>query len=231
VSARAVLFALEGLPRPEALLAIVGGAALGALLAGWAARLLTRWMTARPAPRWLLVVVRVLGAIVLGLLVAVWVWNGGGWGPFGNGPGPGGLPGAGPSADTNHPAGPPAGSTDSGGKSPREKDEPPPTPETTLSVEVLTDAAVRRAAGDKAAGERAVKEGRYYRLADKDPKDLQTLDGIEDVIKRRKAEKPPLQQLLLVLTRDDGPGTTAKSVRQLYALGQQYGLNPDYSKP
>ena len=46
-----------------------------------------------------------------------------------------------------------------------------------------------------------------------------------------KAEKPPLQQLLLVLTRDDGPGTTAKSVRQLYALGQQYGLNPDYSKP
>jgi hypothetical protein len=234
VNARPVLFALEGLPRPEALLAIVGGAALGALLAGWIARLLTRWLTTRPAPRWMLVLVRVLGAVALGLLVAVWVWNGGGWGPFGNGPGPGGLPGGqlggkagvgegggtGPKADSNNSGGtkPPA---DSGAK-------PPADPEKAMKVAVLTDAAVA-----KEAGEEAVKEHRYYRREDRDAKDagLYTLKGIEDAVEDRRGRQPPLEELVLVLPFEGGAGSRSKAVIDLKDWAQSKGLSVRVATP
>lgn len=72
-------------------LAVAGGAALGAFVVGFIVRLAGRFLTSRPVPRPVMMALRLLGAFAFGL--AVWLWlfgpGGPGWG------GSGGLFGAG----------------------------------------------------------------------------------------------------------------------------------------
>jgi hypothetical protein len=81
------------------ILAVVGGVAVGGLGTGWLVKVLTRPVTVKKLPTPLLRVSRILGGLVVGLIVAAWVFNlsgtggiggsGGGWWPFGQSGGAG----------------------------------------------------------------------------------------------------------------------------------------------
>jgi hypothetical protein len=81
------------------LLAVVGGVAAGGLLAGWLVKGLAKSLAFKSAPNSLLRVSRALGGLIVGLVVAAWVFNlggaggmggsGGGWWPFGQAGGSG----------------------------------------------------------------------------------------------------------------------------------------------
>ena len=209
-----LLAAWENFGKPEQILAIVGGAAVGAVGAGLLAQLLCRWMTTRKLPPGPTMVVRAIGGIVLGLLTAMWVWQGGGWGPFGPG-GPGGHDNAGPGPakpEANKPpeASPNKNSTDTQPQPPPEKETPTP-PESVLRVEVLTDDALRKLPG----GDEAVQDKREYRVESDDPKSLHTLDEMREVVRKRLSDKPPLLRLDIVLRPGASPDRTAGRVTQL----------------
>src|SRR5436305_1007491 len=88
-------------------LAVVGGAAVGALVVGLLVQLAARALSRREVPPWALTFVRLLGAVAAGL--AVWLLafgppgagglgGGGGWRPFGQSSS--GAPGTGTGAGT-----------------------------------------------------------------------------------------------------------------------------------
>src|SRR5262245_7662100 len=92
-------------------LAVIGGAALGGLLSGLLLQLLGRALFHRAIPKPALKLVRLLGAVALGLLVWFWVFGAGGMGglggsggfwPFGAKSGPGS--GTGTSAEGTTPS-------------------------------------------------------------------------------------------------------------------------------
>jgi hypothetical protein len=80
-------------------LAVVGAVAVGGLGTGWLVKGLAKGFAFKSAPAPLLRISRVLGGLILGLVVAAWVFNlggtggiggsGGGWWPFGQGSGSG----------------------------------------------------------------------------------------------------------------------------------------------
>ena len=80
-------------------LAIVGATAVGGLGTGWLVKALVKSLAFKSAPNSLLRISRVLGGLVVGLVVAAWVFNlggtggmggsGGGWWPFGQAGGSG----------------------------------------------------------------------------------------------------------------------------------------------
>ena len=207
-----IVFAgLENFARPEMWLAIVGGAAVGAFVSGLLAQLLCRAMTKRKLPPIPTLLVRVVGGVLLGALTAMWVWQGGGFGPGGPG-GPGGLTGtpgplnANPDKDKPPSPKPPDQPTD--------KDKPPPPKSNVLRVEVLPDAAVRQVVGEQ-GGEQAVKDKRFYRVeGETRPQDLLALPDMKKRIHDRLGEQPPLTEVDVV-TRPGSPDITAGRVNQL----------------
>jgi hypothetical protein len=66
-------------------LAVVGGAALGALVVGWLARWPGKWVGVRDYPRPVMRVIRLAGAVVVGWAVWIMVTAPGGLGLFGGG--------------------------------------------------------------------------------------------------------------------------------------------------
>jgi hypothetical protein len=210
------LFAVgEGFGKPEQILAIVGGAAVGAFVFGLIAQLMSRWLTTKPLPPFPTNTIRLVGGVLVGLLTAMWVWQGGGWGPGGLG-GPGTTEGPGASQ-----AKPDAGNAPT--KEPeasKEQSKPPDKerfapPETVLRIEVLEDAAL--SAYDKG-------EGRYYKIEGDDAKHPRTSTEMHDYIRKRLDDKPPLQRLDIV-TGPDSPDKSAGRVKQLRAV--IVGLAPD----
>ena len=81
---------MEILSKPVLLLATLGGAAAGAVGSGLIAQLTTRWLTMKKLPPLPTAVARGAGGLALGLLTALWVWQGGGGS---GGPGGVGVPG------------------------------------------------------------------------------------------------------------------------------------------
>jgi len=81
------------------LLAVAGAVAVGGLVTGWLVKGLVKSLAFKSAPNSLLRVSRVLGGLIVGLVVAAWVFNlggtggiggsGGGWWPFGQAGGSG----------------------------------------------------------------------------------------------------------------------------------------------
>src|SRR5438445_1821275 len=81
------------------LLAVVGAVAVGGLGTGWLVKGLAKGIAFRSPPPSLLRISRVLGGLIVGLVVAAWVFNlggtggiggsGGGWWPFGQAGGSG----------------------------------------------------------------------------------------------------------------------------------------------
>jgi hypothetical protein len=153
--------------------------------------------------------------VALGILTAMWIWQGGGWGPGGQG-GPGVTEGTGAgevkSEADKGPTKEPETSTEP--SKPSDKGQPAP-PETVLRIEALPDSAL--SAYDKG-------EGRYYKVEGEDAQHPHTLKEMTDFIRKRLDDKPPLRRLDIV-TRPDSPDKSAARVSRLReVIGQ---LAPD----
>lgn len=66
-------------------LAILGGAFVAGILTGFVVKFLVRRLSSKPMPIWSVQIVRLLGAVVGGWLVSLWVLGGGGSGLGGSG--------------------------------------------------------------------------------------------------------------------------------------------------
>jgi hypothetical protein len=184
---RAIVFAAPGdqLLMAEKILAIVGGAVVGALALGLLAQLLIRAFTTQKMPRWPLLVVRLLGGVIGGWLVALWVLGGGGAG-FGGlgGWGLGSGPGKGP--ETNEVA----KKEGENGKKSGENE----TPRNELvQIEVL---------GNATLAEADVKAQRRYRMDTGEGSRLLSFEETKEAIKKRQQQLPPLSRLEIVLYKD-----------------------------
>jgi hypothetical protein len=196
-------------------LAVLGGAAVGGFGAGLAAKLLARLATIKTVPRIPLRITQVLGAVLMGLIVAHFVWGpgggggggGGGWSLFGgSGTGDGGEKTY--LTSTTEGSSPKGESVTSTGKSESSADE-------TLRVEVLGT---------------AVQDERWYRI--KEHHKVYTLAEIQALVKQRvKTAKPakPVKKLVIVLY-ENSPDIAKDQVRKLqeFARDQRLELGQDF---
>lgn len=185
----AIMFAQAGekIVLAEKILAVVGGGVMGGLVVGLLAQLLARAFTAQRLPRWPLLTVRLLGAVIGGWLVALWVLGGGGPGFGGAGGwGLGSGPGQGESEKTVE-----VGKKDSDGQ---QNERVQMTPEgETLRIEVLGRAALPEA---------DVRAERWYRLETAEGPRALTFAEVKEAIKSRQEKSPPLRRIEMVLYKD-----------------------------
>jgi hypothetical protein len=198
------------LPNPDNLgrfvvnvLAVAGGALVGGLVSGLLVQLGARLLYGGTVPKAILNAVRVVGAVVLAWVVALFVFSGAG----GGGPGGGGglFPGGG--GNGTEPAstgreGPTARDTR------REEVGPPTTPENTLRVEVLGE---------------GVSGGRFYRVAGETQ--AETFEEIKRTVERKRQEASGLQKLEIVLY-ENSPDRDTPVVKDLETWAKMKGLNP-----
>jgi hypothetical protein len=205
------------------LLAVAGGAALGGIGSGVVTRVLTRLLTTKAVPPSVLRVIRLLGAIALGLITAVLLFGtggglgggGGGWGLFGGsgsgeGTGKGGEPPA-PTGRAPSTARDPttAKETSRGDTGRRER---PGT--TALRVEVLGDARV--------------EGNRFYRVEGEAR--LRNLDEVRELVKAGLKEVPPLKELVVVVYKNS-PDEQKYQVVELKRLASDFGLTASVELP
>jgi hypothetical protein len=214
------LFAVwESLGHPEKILAILGGAAVGAFLSGLSAQMLSRWMTTKKLPPLPTQIIRFVGGVALGILTAMWIWQGGGWGP-------GGLGGTGTTDGTGGETKSDAknGTAKEPEKSKEQSQSPdkgqPAPPETVLRIEALPDSAL----SDYDKGEM-----RYYKVEGEEAPHPHTLAEMRDLIRKRLDDKPSLRRLDIV-TRPDSPDKTSARVIRLRetVAGLAPNLNVEY---
>jgi hypothetical protein len=199
-------------------LAVVGGAVLGGLLIGLFSQLLVKAFTGKSLPRFPLLMLRVLGGILVGWLVALFVFGGGGsglgglggWG-FGTGKGGGEAKDSEVKKDSSP------------------KDAAPPkdagsgtAPERVLRVEVLTDPAV-----EKALGKEGVERKRFYRIEGTEGNDLLTLDALKEKVRERLKKQPPLERLDVV-TREDSPDKDVPRVAELRRWAEDQKIKVEF---
>jgi hypothetical protein len=191
-------------------LAVAGGVLVGGLGSGLLLQLLVRMTTALRVPKWVVQVVRVLGAVAGGWIVALFVFGSG----TGTGMGWGGGTGTGKEG-----TGPGTGVGASAREEPATGDTAPErgtartTPEKTLRVEVLVDRRENTTAFRP--------EGQAELLG---------LDGLEKYVRTRREQNPALRRLELVLylnspDRDSGP------VKELLAWARREGLETSIDTP
>jgi hypothetical protein len=208
-------WSLEKLARPQFLLAVAGGAAIGGLLTGFLVKVIVKATTTQTMPRGLVNVFRVLGGLICGWLVFLLmqgVGDGWGGGPGGEGNG---------SGSTNIPV-----STDKNTKPPPEKDKDKDkgTPERqgSLYVEVLNNDEI-----EAAMGPGAVASGRYYHIKGEEMKNLLTLSEVKEKIKGQK--KPP--ENLYIVTGPNRPDRTVPRVKDLDTWARRQGIEVAYQAP
>jgi hypothetical protein len=185
----AILFAQAGekLLLAEKILAVVGGAVMGGLVVGLLTQLLTRAFTTQKLPRWPLLTVRLLGAVIGGWLVALWVLGGGGAGFGGAGGwGLGSGPGQGEGEKTVE-----VGKKNSEGK--KNGGEAKTLAGETMRIEVL---------GRATLSEADIQAGRWYRIDTDEGSRLLTFKEVQETIKNRQKEQPPLRRIEMVLYKD-----------------------------
>jgi hypothetical protein len=167
-------------------------------------------VTTRKVPRGLLFVIRLLGAVVCGWLVALWVFGGGGGGL--GGPGGWGF-GAGAGKGTQQAAGEAEKNTDTGQK--------PQESSAALRVEVLGDAALRRVAAGN-----PVDPNRRYRVEGREG--LLTLPEAEQLIRQRRMNAD-LRRLDVILY-NDSPARDVPYVRELVKWAEDLPLSVDITE-
>jgi hypothetical protein len=185
----AIVFAQAGekIVLAEKILAVVGGGVMGGLVVGLLAQLLARAFTTQRLARWPLLTVRLLGAVIGGWLVALWVLGGGGPGFGGQGGwGLGSGPGQGEREKTVE-----IGKNDNDGHK-NERVQETPAGE-TLRIEVLGSAALPEA---------DVRAERWYRLETAEGPRLLTFAEVKEAIKSRQEKSPPLRRIEMVLYKD-----------------------------
>ncbi|MHB1425805.1 MAG: hypothetical protein ACYC3I_21780 [Gemmataceae bacterium] len=169
------------------ILAVVGGGVGGGLGLGLLAQLLMRAMTIRKPPRWSVLTVRLLGGVVCGWLVALWLFGGGGSGIGGTGGwGFGSGAGKGDGKKTEE-----IDKKDSGGKSNSDSKQTPGAE--SLRIEVL---------GHAALGEQDIRAERWYRIETTEGPRLLTFSDVKEAIQKRRQEQPPLRRIEIVLYND-----------------------------
>ena len=153
-------------------LAVIGAAALGGFGAGLIVQLAARLTTTRHAPRSIVRLMRILGAITCGLLVAFALFHAGG--PGGGGSGSGGGKDAGQ------------------GEYPVNvgKDVPPAPPKGIANPAAELRIVVVRGSDD----------GRHYRIEGQG--EPRTLEEVRALIAQRREQKSPLEKLEIVLYED-----------------------------
>jgi hypothetical protein len=186
-------------------LSVIGAAALGGFLAGFIVQLAARSTTTRKAPPSVVRLMRVLGAITCGIVVAYLLFHG--WGPGGGGSGSGGGKdsGVGPYSENR-------------GKDAATRQEQPKSTEaahdgTSLRIEVVVG---------------SVAEGRHYRVDGEDKS--RTLKEVESVLIDRLRKEPPMKEIAIVLYQDS-PAEDTPIVRNLVDLAYLHHLTPNISKP
>ena len=185
----AIVFAQAGekILLAEKILAVVGGAVMGGLIVGVLAQLLTRAFTTQKLPRWPLLTVRLLGAVIGGWLVALWVLGGGGAG-FGGvgGWGLGSGPGQGEGEKTVE-------VSKQNGEDKKNAHETKAPAGETMRIEVLGNAALSQA---------DIQAERWYRIETDEGSQLLTFKEIQEAIKNRQQNQPRLRRIELVLYKD-----------------------------
>jgi hypothetical protein len=208
----------ENILMAEKVLAVVGGAVVGGLFVGLLAQLVIRATTTQKLPPRPLLVVRLLGAVIGGWLVALWVFGGGGAGLGGAGGwGLGSGPGQGNGTKTTQPA-----QKDQHGK---KSDAATHTPsDETLRIEVLGKASLSPSDRDAS---------RCYRIGTGDGAKLLTFAEVKELVKERQKGQPPLRRIEIVLYKDS-PDERVPLVSQLktWAAEQDGGkMKVDVSQP
>lgn len=163
------------------ILAIVGAAGGGGLGLGLLMQLLMRTATVRKPPRWSVMTVRLLGGVICGWLVALWLFGGGGSGMGGTGGmgfGSGSGEGDGEKAIEIGKKHGDAARTSAG---------------ESLVIEVL---------GRANLGESDIREERWYRIETTEGPRLLTFAEVKRAIHNRQQQQPPLRRIEIVLYKD-----------------------------
>jgi len=182
-------------------LAVIGAAALGGFGAGLIVQISARLTTTRQVPRPVLRIIRLLGAITCGLLVAYALFHSGG--PGGGGSGEGGGKDAGKGQYLIN----------------QSKDvSPKDTPNDTYPAEMKSMRITVVPA----------KDGRYYRIGDE--KQALTFAEVKDRVAFRRAQAMPFERLIIVLY-EDSPDRNTPVVQQVKTLAQDNNLTPEISEP
>jgi hypothetical protein len=188
--------------------AALAGAFVGWLLSAAVVRLLVRLAFHRPTPRWVLLLCRIVGAVLIGLLVYYYLHPGGsgGWGLGGGGLGLGGG-GSGPGKSGTGVTATVRTATE---KTTTEKigtarsTEKTTLPD-TLRVEML-------------GGPRYKGEMRYYQLEGKEP--AQTLEEVEEYLKKNKGRYRRVEIVLY----PDSIASEHPEIARFRQLVERYGL-------
>jgi len=175
------------------ILAVIGSGAGGGLGLGLLAQLLLRVVTIRKPPRWSVQVVRLLGGVICGWLVALWLFGGGG-------PGIGGAGGMGFGSGTGQGEG--KKTVETGKKNGGSAETPSGQ---TMRIEVL---------GRAALAESDIQVERWYRIETKEGPRLLTFAEVKVAIEKRQQEQPPLYRIEIVLYKDS-PDERVPIVSQL----------------
>jgi hypothetical protein len=194
------------------ILAIVGGGVGGGLGLGLLAQLLMRAATIRNPPRWSLLTVRLLGCVICGWLVALWLFGGGGSGIGGSG-------GLGLGTGAGKGEGQKAAEIDKKNKGTAEA-----AGEQTLRIEVL---------GRDALSESDIRAERWYRIETAQGPRLLTFAQIKEAVEKRQHEQPELRRIEIVLYKDS-PDERVLIVSQLrtWAGDRKDGkMKVDISRP
>jgi hypothetical protein len=171
---------------PVRILAVVGGAAVGALLIGFLANVLARMASTRKLPDWARNIVRVLGAVASGWVTALMLFGGGG-------PGAGGAGGWGIGSNT-------------GKASPNNTDTQMVSDKEKVVVEILGPDPLKRLGIQD-------PERCYRVMVDGESKEL-SLHDVKKVILERLRREPSLRQIDIVQFRDS-PADGVKYVSDL----------------
>lgn len=159
------------------LLAVLGGAFLGALFSGLFVQVMVRWWLKKQVPQVILTGVRTLGALAVGAVVWLFAFSGGGgtgWLPGGSGGPASGDGGGHVAADRDQ-------SRDKPVEKPPVTDLPPPRNE-VVRVEML-------------GGERYQNDQRFYRIDDK----RFTLSELLDELQKRREAQPALKGIDIII--------------------------------
>ncbi|MBY0525532.1 MAG: hypothetical protein K2R98_19160 [Gemmataceae bacterium] len=191
-------------------LAVAGGAAVGAFAVGGLVQLIVRLTVRRPVPRAVLTPVRLLGAVAVGLAVWLFVFGSGGGGLGGSGWGFGGK---GSGSGNNG-----TGTTQPGpaGSSMKERPSTAPVDRTqVVRIEML-------------GGKRYKNDDRYY-LWESDKEPL-TLLEVRKRLESAKERTPPVKAIEIVIL-EDSVSEKSPAVEQLRQLAGEHRLDLKVTTP
>jgi hypothetical protein len=183
------------------ILAVVGAAALGALVVGFVVRLAARAVSTREVPRPVMTTLRILGAVAAGLAVWLWVFSPAGpegWGGGGGGWWPFGKSGTGTGTGTGSASG--------------EQRPPATSPAPTQRHDTLS--VTMRGGGD------AESKQEFYVLEGDKPR---TLKELGEVILQRRQHNPELK-FIKIVTTDESVADNHGAVRQLKDWARAHNL-------